>query len=401
MKTQNELKAALDRLLLSGRLRKLVLSKPTKDGVIRTEGHLFEKSGQLSLQLETFTKDGKAYHRNLAAQDGAEAVFSLMDSYRQLNILSPIGEGEMRMTKSGAWLVSGKFKGLDAEPTAQGAAVATHNHEKRYILKEGVPYPFLVRLGVCGADGRIHDKKRAKFLQINRFLDNVEAVYARLPKEGSLRVLDLCCGKSYLTFAVYHYLTEIKGRSVQMLGADLKRDVIDYCESVARDVGFDGLTFLCTDIGALDVPFPPHMVLSLHACDIATDIVLAKAIVTGAEVILSTPCCQHELMGQISAGQSELKTLLAPITKHSMLRQKLCDALTDGLRCHMLEAYGYRVTVSELIDPEQTPKNLIIRAVKGRISKEEQEKMLASYQSLCALAGITPYLPTAIAAYQR
>lgn len=404
MKNLNDMKAALTELLASRQLRKLILSRPGRGDILRTEGRLFENKREIFLQLETFHKDGKATHRNLpltGEPDAASAVLDLLlqedEGYAQLNLLSPRGDLEARKSKSGKWLIGGKLSPADKESVG---SVASHNHEKRYLLKEGVPYPFLIALGICSTDGHMIEKKRSKFLQINKFLENVEAVYPRLPKEGPVRILDLCCGKSYLTFAVYHYFTVTKGRRVEMLGADLKSDVIEYCSGIAKKLNYAGLMFQCCDIGQLKVPFSPHMVLSLHACDIATDIVLAKAIATQAEIILSTPCCHHELMGQVSKEKSDLTRTFGPITEHSMLRQKLCDALTDGLRCKMLEIHGYDVTVTELIDPEQTPKNLLIRAFRKGISAEKQEKLQAEYDELCRFCGVSPFLPKILNQYQ-
>lgn len=401
MKTLDELKSALDALLKGGMLRKLTLSRPSDPEILRTEGHLFEQKGALCLQLETFRKDGRATHLNFPADQGAEAVFDALSHYTQLNILSPLGDGEARLTKSGKWLVGGRIRLGEIGASDQPAPViASHDHEKQYLLTEGEPYPFLIRLGICAPDGRVFDKKRPKFLQINKFLEQVEAVYSRLPRDGVLRVLDLCCGKSYLTFAVYHYLTVMKGRQVEMLGADLKSDVIAYCADTASRLGYDGLRFVCCDIGELAVPFTPDMVLSLHACDIATDIVLAKAIVTDARVILSTPCCHHQIMGQISSAPSPLTSLLSPVTDYSLLRQKLSDAITDGLRCRMLEACGYEVTVTELIDPEQTPKNLLIRATYRGVSDEVRDRLLNEYRALCTLGGLSPYLASVLEQYR-
>lgn len=416
MKTLDELKDALTELLKAGQLRKLTLSRPNDPEVIRTEGHLFENKGVVYLQLETFCRDGKAKHRNLAAAEAADAVFAdLQADYGQLNILSPLGDGEARLSKSGKWLVSGKTlrrtsseqgtvqsaEKRDAEELPlQAGTVMPHDHEKKYLLREGECYPFLIRLGICAPDGRVLEKKRPKFLQINKFLEQIEAVYRHLPQEGTLHVLDLCCGKSYLTFAAYHYLTVMRGRQVEMLGADRKADVIAYCSSLSAGLGYSGLRFVCCDIGELVVKAAPDMVLSLHACDIATDIVLAKAIATGARVVLSTPCCHHQMMEQMSGDGGELGKMLAPITEHSLLRQKFCDALTDGLRCKMLEIYGYEVTVAELIDPEQTPKNLLIRAVfRKHLPEKRQNALRAQYDALCALGGLSPALPELLNAY--
>lgn len=416
MKTMDELKKSLTELLVSGQLRKLTLSRPSDPEVIRTEGHLFENKGVVYLQLETFSRDGKAKHRNLVAAEAADAVFAdLQAGYGQLNVLSPLGDGEARLSKSGKWLVGGKISNRASseqgaeqpagkrnaeEMPMQTGTVLPHDHEKQYLLPEGECYPFLIRLGICAPDGRVLEKKRPKFLQINKFLEQIEAAYRHLPQEGTLHVLDLCCGKSYLTFAAYHYLTVMRGRRVEMLGADRKADVIAYCASLSAKLGYSGLRFVCCDIGELAVQSAPDMVLSLHACDIATDIVLAKAIATGARVVLSTPCCHHQMMAQMSENGGELGKMLAPITEHSLLRQKFCDALTDGLRCKMLEIFGYEVTVAELIDPEQTPKNLLIRAVfRGRLPEKRQNALRAQYDALCALGDLSPALPAFLNAY--
>ena len=217
----------------------------------------------------------------------------------------------------------------------------------------------------------------------------------RLPKSGVIRICDLCCGKSYLTFAVYWYFTYRLGRMTEMYGVDLKKDVIDYCSALAEKLGWDGMRFETGDVSRFSPPKKPHLVISLHACDVATDYVLAGAVRSGAEIILCTPCCQHELNSQLNCPE------LAFITEHSMLKQKLAAAATDALRAKMLEIYGYRVTVCELIDPEETPKNLLIRAVKshgkwdgssyGWTSGGEQE-LCEEYKAACRPLGVTPTL---------
>lgn len=370
---------------------KLTLSRYRDKNIRRVCGHLFEKNGETFLQLETFTADGKALHRNVPLSDAADALCGeFPEKCRQLNLTYSCG-GELEAMCSS----SGKLFVRDRTGTgeAPAARVLPHNRQKQYILREGVPYDFLIRLGISDPCGRIYDKKQSKFRQINKFLENIAAIYDFLPQTGCLHVLDLCCGKSYLTFAAYYYLTALRGREVRMLGADRKEDVIRFCRDTAHDLLWNGLDFVCCDITVFEVPFHPELVLSLHACDIATDIVLAKAIETEADVILSTPCCHHELMGQLSAHpDSQLYRMLSPVASHSLLRQKLCDALTDGLRCQYLAAEGYDVTVTELIDPEETPKNLMLRAVRGKIDPEKSARLLAEYDEVCRLCGIDPAL---------
>jgi SAM-dependent methyltransferase len=362
-------------------LKKLILSRPADKAILRTEGHLFEKKGEVLLQLETFTADGKALHRNLTVDEAPDAVLALFEGYRQMNLLTTGGDAEARLSSKGKLLVSGKIK------TATATAVASHDREKKHILKEGNRYDFLVALGVTDANGSVFDKKRAKFRQIDRFLQYINEIVPRLPKEGEIYVLDLCCGKSYLTFAAYWFLTAVKGRQVAMLGADRKADVIAYCAEVAKSLGYDGLTFRCCDITELTPDRKPDLVLSLHACDIATDIVLTTAARLGAEVILSTPCCHHQVFDQLNAS-SKLGSDLAPILEHSLLKQKLAVALTDALRCKRLEAAGYAVDVTELIDPENTPKNLMIRATRTPMSAAQKAKHEAEFNALQELSGV-------------
>ena len=362
-------------------LKKLILSRPADKSVLRTEGRLFDKKGELLLQLETFTADGKALHRNLPLSEAAETVLTLFAGYRQMNLLTTGGDAEARLSSKGRLLVSGRLK------AAPAADVASHDREKQNILKEGNRYDFLVALGVTDENGNVFDKKRAKFRQIDRFLHYINEIVPRLPKEGEIYVLDLCCGKSYLTFAAYWFLTAVKGRAVAMLGADRKVDVIAYCSEVAERLSYDGLTFKCCDITELMPDRKPHLVLSLHACDIATDIVLTTAARLGAEVILSTPCSHHQVMEQLS-DDSKLGTDLAPVLKHSLLKQKLAVALTDALRCKRLEASGYAVDVTELIDPENTPKNLMIRATLAPMSDAQKAKHKAEFLALQELAGV-------------
>ncbi|MDY3925462.1 MAG: SAM-dependent methyltransferase [Eubacteriales bacterium] len=193
---------------------------------------------------------------------------------------------------------------------------------------------------------------------MNRFLELVRDCLGHLPPAGPLRICDLCCGKSYLSFAVYHYFAKMLGRDVRMTGVDLKPDVIAYRTDVAQKLGFDGLKFLCGDVSRYEADGPVDLVISLHACDIATDFVLERAVAWRARVILSTPCCHHELNHRIDCPP------LAFLTDHSMLRQKFCDAATDALRLKYLEAHGYTTAALELIDPEETPKNVMLRGVR-------------------------------------
>lgn len=356
-----------------GVLKKTVLSKPFDISVKRTVITPRVISGKAVLQAECFKTDNKAVHTNIGQDDTAK-LCEVCKGFGQINVMTTAGDCEYKSSKSGKETVLGEKKLRAAMENAEVTLAPSGNDkEKNYILKGNEP--FLILLGVSDESGRIHDKKRSKFRQINRFLEQIRDVENRLPKEGTLRICDLCCGKSYLSFAVYHYFSNVLGRKVEMTGVDLKEDVIEYCNSVARELNFSGLSFICGDIMMYDTEVPPSLVISLHACDIATDIVLEKAAMWRTPVILSTPCCHHELNHTLNC------ETLGFLAEHSMLRQKFCDAATDALRLKLLEAKGYSCEALELIDPEETPKNILLRAVlKSKPNAAAQERAMAEYR---------------------
>ena len=263
---------------------------------------------------------------------------------------------------------------MSGDGKAFEVALEALDRQKSYILNGSEN--FLISLGISDKTGRVHDKRQAKFRQINRFLEHIEEIYPKLPKDGMLTVYDLCSGKSYLSFAAYYYLTAVTGREVSMLSVDLKRDVINWCDALARELGFSGMTFLCEDIKKLRRDKRVDMVISLHACDIATDIVIDSAIDLGASVILSTPCCHRYLNGKITSPE------LSFVTAHPQLSVKLCEAITDAIRLKRLEAGGYEVMAKELTDPENTPKNTLLCAIKKPISNEILSKKQEEYKKI-------------------
>ncbi len=353
-------------------IRKITLSKPTDTAIINTVIRQKIIGEKKVLQAETFLKDHKAIHKNIDGAD-REALAFLLSSYGQINVMSTAGDCEFRVSKSGkATLLSGKRLAEKLSGAIERAEMGGNDLQKSHILKGDEP--FLRLLGVSDDRGRVYDKKRSKFRQINRFLEHIRDIVRYLPADGTLQVCDLCCGKSYLSFASYHYLRYILGRDVAMIGVDLKPDVISYCSGVAEALSFDTLHFLCADIIAFSPEEKPHLVISLHACDTATDIVIEKAIEWQAKVILSTPCCHHELNHTIRC------EALSFVTDYSMLRQKLCDAATDGLRLKLLESHGYATDALELIDPEETPKNILLRAIRQKPNPEKEEKARQEYQ---------------------
>ncbi len=338
-------------------LKKVVLSKPRDATVRRAVITPRMVGGVLTLQCESFYTDNKAKHINFHTDDG-EALAAHLAGFGQIDLLTGAGECELRSSKSGKVTLIGGDKLANALSAGRGESVRIegNNRAKSRILDGSES--FLKLLDVSDENGRVRDKKQSKFRQINRFLELIRDCVGHLPAEGTLRICDLCCGKSYLSFAAYHYFANVLGRTVKMTGVDLKSDVIDYCNDVAQKLHFDGLEFLCGDVNQYETGEHVHLVISLHACDIATDFVLGKALAWQADVILSTPCCHHEMNHTINC------SALSFITEHSMLRQKLCDAATDALRLAHLASEGYSVSALELIDPEETPKNIMLRALR-------------------------------------
>ncbi len=358
------------------KLRKAVFSKPSDKALQKAVLTLRENAKNTFLQIEFFQKDNKVTHKNILLDSTAtEQLALLAEGFSQINILTADGDCEYRRSASGKTVFLGKDKLLRRMEYSTESTIApiSNNRKKKHILDGSEE--FLKYLDISDENGRVYDRRQPKFRQINRFLELVRDVEDKLPKE-KIRICDLCCGKSYLSFAVYYYFAHIKGYEVTMSGVDLKPDVIERCNKVAKELGFDGLEFICGDINDYTPSVLPSLVISLHACDIATDLVLTKAAAWNTDVILSTPCCHHELNHNISSDK------LSFITDYSMLRQKLCDAATDALRLCRLEAQGYMTAAIELIDPDETPKNIMLRAIKRKDfdpSSKEAEKAYERY----------------------
>lgn len=355
---RSELLLLAARAAESGALLRLVCSRPSGDGPQRISGRLCLFRGKSVLALEAAFPDGKVQHSRMELPLDPLALDALTLPFMQINLLSSEGNAEYKRSASGKEALLMK-RDLPARLGAVSLTLPKEalDRKKQHILAGDEP--FLRFLEISDAAGRIHDKKQAKFRQINRFLEILAEVLPALPKEGPIKIFDLCCGKSYLSFAVYHYFANTLGREVDMLSLDLKEDVIAFCADAAKQLGFSGMRFLAADVRCTPRE-EPHLVISLHACDIATDLVLETAVSLGAEVILSTPCCHRTLSRHLAAAP------LSFVSREPQLRQKLSEALTDGLRTLRLAKAGYRVTALELTDPENTPKNTLLRAVRDR-----------------------------------
>lgn len=251
----------------------------------------------------------------------------------------------------------------------------THNRVKKYLLKEGIPVPFLIDLGVQTPEGQIVRARYDKFKQINRFLEFIEDILPTLSRERTVQIIDFGCGKSYLTFAMYYYLHELQKYDVEITGLDLKEDVIENCNELSRKYGYEKLKFEKGNIADYQGKDQVDMVVTLHACDTATDYALEKAVKWNARVILSVPCCQHEVNRQIRNEELE------PVLRYGIVKERIAALVTDALRADMLEMMGYETDILEFIDMSHTPKNLLIRAVKKENcagSREEQKKQDAA-----------------------
>jgi Methyltransferase domain len=329
--------------LLEEGLARAVLSKPRRESPyskVTVRPVLVDE--ELRYQFE-YRQGEKATHANLLPVEAETELAGLIDrDFRQALLQTPAHDYQV---------LDGK-KVLRRPPTAKPTGLQ-HDRRKRRLLEEGKPVPFLVELGVMTPEGKVRAQQYGKFRQVNRFLELVDDV---LPRRA-LRIVDFGSGKSYLTFALYHLLAVERGLDIDVVGLDLKEDVIERCSALAQRLGYERLRFEVGDI-ALFEGEPAEVVVSLHACDTATDDALARAVRWDAEVILAVPCCQHELSGQLRADG------LAPLLEHGILRERFAALATDAARAQLLEAVGYRTQVVEFVDLEHTAKNVLIRAVR-------------------------------------
>ncbi len=456
----NEIEKLLKETLNEQFLQAVISNPRIKEGILKIKVRPVEIKGLRMIQCESYTKT-QVFHENLTLMEAVQRMDHAMGEFRQMQLSSGENDYTILISKKGKVTIQKrKVAGRKAN-----CSDLSHNRKKHYILQEGIPVPFLQDLGVMTQEGKIVntkfdkfrqinrflefiedilpqlEKKREvtildfgcgksyltfamyytkfdKFRQINRFLEFIEDILPQLEKKREVTILDFGCGKSYLTFAMYYYLHELKHYDIRIIGLDLKADVIRHCSELAEKYGYEKLTFLEGDIadyegvdavdmvvtlhacdtatdyalakaigwGAkviLSVPFlegdiadyegvdAVDMVVTLHACDTATDYALAKAIGWGAKVILSVPCCQHELNGQMK------NEILEPVMKYGLLKERFAALVTDGLRAEYLESAGYHVQVLEFIDMEHTPKNILLRAVKqtGQPEGEKQKKL--------------------------
>ena len=317
---------------------------------------------QLVFQESSF-QGTKVFHQNYSREEMRHRlVKAAKEEFRQIQIENALFQATVLVGKKGNITIKKKAalkEGADTACKVVSDTVPEHNRKKNYILQEGTPIDFLVELGVMNQEGKVLSAKYDKFRQINRYLEFIADVVEKLPNDRSVRIIDFGCGKSYLTFAMYYYLKVLSGLQVEIIGLDLKEDVIEKCSKLADKLGYKELHFMKGDISSFTGANEVDMVVTLHACDTATDYAIEKAVKWGAKVILCVPCCQHEVNRQI---QSES---LKPILKYGIIKERISALVTDAIRANVLEELGYDTQILEFIDMEHTPKNLLIRAVKS------------------------------------
>lgn len=363
------------------------LSNPrNKDAIQKIKVRPILKKDTLLFQLESF-QNNQAFHENMEVEKACEKLLEHMENMKQMQLETQKCSYSVLVSKKGKITIKSKLKKGDRKKINM-----SHDRKKKYVLEEGVPVPFLQDLGVMTQEGKIVHAKFDKFRQINRFLEFIEDILPELDKDRELTILDFGCGKSYLTFAMYYYLHELKSYDIRIIGLDLKKDVIRHCNELSEKYGYDKLKFLEGDIADYTGVDKVDMVVTLHACDTATDYALAKAVGWDAKVILSVPCCQHELNRQIK------NEVLEPILKYGLLKERMAALITDGLRAEYLEQEGYTTQILEFIDMEHTPKNILIRAVKNKKKKEQGDDAIRRCE---AALRVTPTLGRLLNGYEK
>ena len=334
-------------------IQAVVSGRRTGEGPSKVKLRPVELKGKLCYQASV-TEGTKVYHKNYSREEIIDYLEQAMEEFRQLQVIGRSQDGSILISKKGKATIKTKnHKAVQNE----SVKIAPHNRVKQYILKEGTAAPFLVDLGVMTKEGEIVRTKFDKFRQINRFLEFIEDVLPELPKDREVTILDFGCGKSYLTFAIYYYLHELKGYDIRIIGLDLKTDVIYACNQLAKKYGYRKLKFMEGNIADYTGSDEVDMVVTLHACDTATDFALAKAVGWKAKVILSVPCCQHEVNRQIA------NETLAPLFSYGLIKERMAALVTDAMRAEYLKREGYDTQILEFIDMEHTPKNILIRAI--------------------------------------
>ncbi len=352
-----ELELLLVNLFEKNALMSAVLSSPFAKGGQKVTLRQLTIKERPVYQVTTM-KEQQAFHQNYSSEEALAYFQANIFDFKQTFLHATDTDYQVLINKKKHVTILKKAPSKTALPLA-------HNRTKHYILNDGTPVPFLIELGVMSPEGKVHAQKKDKFRQVNRFLEMVDDLLAQLSPQPSLHIVDFGCGKAYLTFALFYFLTSIKGYSVKMTGIDLKSDVIELCQKLARKLGYgNDLNFVLGDVNGFETKQSVDLVISLHACDTATDAALEKAVRWQSRAILCVPCCQHELFKQVR------NEALAPLLTHGILKERFAALATDAARVQLLEALGYQAQIMEFIDLEHTPKNLLIRATRRKADNQ-------------------------------
>ncbi len=388
LNTYEALQGALDEIFGSDKIIKGTISSPKNKSSEYKKYKISYKTGDKIrpyYQIERFT-DKQVFHENKEPESVAEYLADvILGGFKRFDAQSADKSYSLMVSKKGKVSLVKK----NIKPGAAGKTDTGHDRKKNYILKEGADIPPLVDLGVFSPDGKIVKARYDKFKQINRFTELIADAVKELPENSRLDIIDFGCGKSYLTFILYHYLTNVKGFDAHITGLDLKEDVIRKCAALAEKYGYENLSFRVGDINGFKCETPPDMVISLHACDTATDYAIYNAVEWDAKIILAVPCCQHELNSQMKPKSLDI------LSKYGLIKERFSALATDAIRGTILEYCGYSVTEPEFIDIAHSPKNLLIRAVKTNasdISPSRKRKLLKQLNSIIDEFGFSPTL---------
>ena len=375
-----ELKKTLDEVFEKEVIKIVISNKVKKDEKYnKVNISLKENNKNKFYQIEKFT-DKQVFHENIKIDEINEKVYEIIDGkYKQMTAWSSSETFDLKISKKGK-IFLGKKKNDNSKIITKG-----HNKEKNYILKEGMIIEPLIDLGVFTKEGKVVNSKYDKYKQINRFIEIIDDEIKKNDYK-ELTILDFGCGKSYLTFVLYYYFVKIKNINVKMIGLDLKEDVIKKCNEIAKRYNYDNLHFELGDINGFKYNNKVDMVITLHACDTATDYALYNAIKWNSKMIFSVPCCQHEFNAQMKAEE------LSILTKYGIVQERVAALMTDSVRANLLECAGYKTQLLEFIDIAHSTKNILIRASKANISKEKKEKSLVEVQNLMNTFNFEPTL---------
>ncbi|MER2108251.1 MAG: SAM-dependent methyltransferase [Solibacillus sp.] len=381
-----QMKAQLASLINEKTLIQATISQPRQKSneLKRVKLKPIELRGNYMIQLE-YQYERILKHENIELEAVAEKLEELFEQFRQAHAEFTGETMQIQLSKKNKVL----WKTTKAAQEKQ--VNLSHNRKKQYLLDDSKAYPFLIRLGVQTEDGKVKKQKYDKFKQINRFVEFIDDSLSYLPKDRQIRILDFGSGKSYLTFALYHYLKVEKGLNIRVTGLDLKKEVIEECNEIARDLQYDDLEFLVGDINDYNDESAVDMVVTLHACDVATDMALARAVKWGAQVILSVPCCQHELNRQLNTPALDI------MTQHGLIKERFAALATDSIRAELLSLVGYDAQLLEFISMENTPKNILIRAYfTGKKPTDEQR---IKYDEFVQFLQAKPFLEQELSDY--